>query len=55
MNKITENKIKIFNKYDGDIDGYSRIGTKDEREELSDDDFWLTGDLLQSMDMIDKE
>ncbi len=54
MNKITVDKITIFKKYRGDIDGYARSGTAKEKLVLSDKDFYLIDDLLQSMDMVKK-
>jgi hypothetical protein len=54
MSKITEDKLTLFKKYGGDIDGYAEWGTTKEKAELSDEDFHLIDDLLQSMDMINK-
>ena len=54
MSKITEDKVAIFKKYGGDIDGYTNIGTRQEKSQLSDEEFYLISDLLQSMDMVEK-
>ena len=54
MSKITHKKISIFNKYGGEIDVFTTIGTDEEIVELSEDEFRLIDDLLQSMEMINK-
>ena len=51
---ITRNKLKIFKKYSGDIDGWARFGNKSELELMSDDDWKLIDELLQSLESVKK-
>jgi hypothetical protein len=54
MKTITPDKLAIYNRYGGSVDSYARAGKAKEREILSDEDFFLIDNLLQSVDMINR-
>ncbi len=45
---ITSKKLTIYNKYEGDIDGWARVSSKNERTEMEDADWYLIETLLQA-------
>jgi hypothetical protein len=51
---ITVEKIKIFDNYDGDIDGFSRVGRDYEKELIDDDDWSVIDKFLHNVGMINK-
>lgn len=51
---ITQEKLRIYKKYDGSIDGWARSGRKKERNLMSDDDFSMIERLIQDLKLIDK-
>nr|WP_319401800.1 hypothetical protein [uncultured Carboxylicivirga sp.] len=51
---ITEQKIKIFRKYHGDIDGFSRGGRKYEKDLFENADWLLIDNVLQDLELIKK-
>ncbi len=51
---ITEQKIKIYRKYQGDIDGIARGGRKSEKDLFEEDDWYLIDNVLQDIEMINK-
>lgn len=46
---ITKNKILVYKKYDGDLDAWARIGTSEEKNIMSDDDWYLIDSLIQEI------
>lgn len=46
---ITERKILIYKKYKGDVDLWARIGTEQEKLDISDDDWLLIDSLIQDI------
>ena len=52
---ITENKIKVYKKYNGDIDNWARNNSKKERLIISDDDWYLIDELIQDLVLIKKQ
>ena len=54
MKKITEQMLEIYKRFDGDIDGFIRIGTLQEKEVLPEKDFVYVSNILQSMRLIKK-
>lgn len=46
---ITQDKIKIFRKYDGDIDSWARSATKKERMIMSNEDWYIIDSLVQDL------
>jgi len=49
---ITKYKLEIYKRYDGDIDGWSRIGKKKEKEIMTDDDWFEIRELRQKVFML---
>lgn len=46
---ITKKQIEIFKYFQGDIDMWARIGTKEEKEIMSDDNWYSIYELLQDI------
>ena len=51
---ITAKKISIYKKYDGDIDGWARSGSKSEQMEIEDADCYIIENLLQDLRLVSK-
>lgn len=51
---ITQDKIKIFKKYNGDIDSWSRSGSKKEKLIMSDNDWYVIDGLIQDFSLVKK-
>lgn len=51
---ITLKKVKIFQKFNGDIDHFARIGKTQDKGEISDNDWALIDSLLQDLELVDK-
>ena len=49
---INEEKIKIYNKYNGDIDGWTRTSRNNEREIIKASDWYLIETLIQDLKLI---
>jgi len=49
---ITQAVLKVYTKYSGDGDAFSRVGTKKEREIFKDIDFYTIDDLIQDIKLI---
>ncbi len=49
---ITKDKIQIYKNYSGDVDGWARIGSKEEKELMNDEDWFLIEDLLQDLSLM---
>jgi hypothetical protein len=54
MKPITQEKLKIFNKYEGDEDRFARGGRSREKELFALDDWSLINDFQQRLEMIEK-
>lgn len=52
---ITASKLKIFERYKGDGDMFSRAGSSREREVVTDDDWQLIDLLLQDATVINRK
>ena len=52
---ITNDKIKIFKKYNGDIDSWTRNNSKKESLIISDDDWYLIDTLIQDLLLMKKQ
>jgi hypothetical protein len=48
---ITKDKIHIYKSYGGDVDGWARVGSKEEKELMNDEDWFLIEDLLQDISL----
>jgi hypothetical protein len=51
---ITENKIKVFNKYNGDINSWVKSGSKKEESIMSDHEWYLIESFIQDIRIIKK-
>lgn len=51
---ITGYKIRIFNRYDGDIDSWARSGSKKEKLFMNDDDWYMIDTLIQDLSIVRK-
>lgn len=51
---ITEDKIKVYKHYDGDIDGWARSGSKKEKSIMSDEDWYVIDGLIQDLSIVKK-
>jgi len=51
---ITEEKIKIFRRYRGDIDSWARSGSKVELSMMNDDDWFMVNELVQDLILVKK-
>lgn len=51
---ITSKKISLYKKYDGNIDGWARLGRKGEQIEMEDVDWYLIESLLQDLKLVGK-
>jgi hypothetical protein len=51
---ITRRKIEIFKKYSGDIDHFARVGTHQDKIDISDNEWSLIDNLLQDLEIVDK-
>lgn len=49
---ITEQKIEIYKKYQGDIDGFSRGGKKREKNLFDEKDWSLIDSVLQDLEIV---
>ena len=51
---ITQDKIKIYKKYNSDIDSWVRNGSKKEKLIMNDDDWYLIDGLIQDFSLVKK-
>jgi hypothetical protein len=51
---ITKDKVKVYNSFHGDIDGWARMGSKKEKVIMSDNDWSLIDNLLQDIRLVAK-
>ena len=49
---ITQKKLEIYKRYDGDIDGWVRVGDKEEKKIMSDNDWFEIQDLIQKITIL---
>ena len=52
MKRITVEKLNIYYKYGGDMDGFARVGKEVEKQNISSGDWELIDDLTQSLILI---
>lgn len=52
---ITRKKIEIFKKFNGDIDHLARVGTAQDKMDISDEDWGLIHSFLQDLELVDKD
>lgn len=46
---INNKKVLIYRKYEGNLDAWARIATLEEKEIMSDDDWYLIDELIQDV------
>lgn len=51
---ITQDKIKIYKRYKGDIDSWARSGSKKEKSIMEDNDWYIIDDLIQDLYLVRK-
>ena len=51
---ITIDKIKIYKQYNGDIDGLARVGTKEEKSTMNDNDWFLIEGFIWDINFVKK-
>lgn len=51
---ITKEKVQIYKYFNGDIDGWARTGTKEQKAIMKDRDWLLIEELVQDMSLIKK-
>ncbi|MCA0236110.1 MAG: hypothetical protein LCH81_06985 [Bacteroidetes bacterium] len=51
---ITKEKIKIYKRYGGDIDGWARSGSRKEKSVMNDNDWYIIDGLLQDLTLAKK-
>jgi len=51
---ITQDKIKIYKKYSGDIDVWARSGSKKEKLVMNDNDWYIIDGLIQDFSLVEK-
>jgi len=49
---ITKQKIEIYRKFQGDIDGFSRGGRKKDKDLIQDNDWSLIDNALQDLELV---
>ena len=49
---ISGEKLRIYDKFNGDVDGFSRGGSQIEKSSISDQDWRLIDELIQSLTMV---
>jgi hypothetical protein len=49
---ITEDKLKIFERYDGDSDSWARNGSEKEKVVMTDDDWYIIESLIQDLFLV---
>ncbi len=52
MKRITIDKLNIYRKYSGDIDGFAKSGQETEKQNISSDDWGLIDEFSQSLKLI---
>ncbi len=52
---ITEQKLEIFKRYQGDIDGFSRGGKNNEKNLFDEKDWSLIDSVLQDLKLVNAE
>lgn len=51
---ITINKIKIYERFNGDADGWARVGSKEEKSIINDEDWSLIEGFIQDINLVKK-
>lgn len=51
---ITKDKIKVYKRYNGDIDSWARSGSKKEKSIVTDEDWYVIDGLIQDLSLVRK-
>ena len=51
---VTKNKLRIYERYDGDIDSWARTGSKREKSVMTDNDWHVIERLIQNVVLMKK-
>jgi hypothetical protein len=51
---INIEKLLIYKSFNGDIDGFARLGTKLQKEILNEKEWYLIDDIIQNINIIKK-
>lgn len=51
---VTQDKIKIYKRYNGDIDSWARSGSKKEKLIMNDNDWYIIEGLIQNLSLVKK-
>jgi hypothetical protein len=51
---ITIEKVKIFKHFNGDIDGWARVGTPEQQADMTDKDWSVIDGFLQDIRLVKK-
>ena len=49
---ITEDKLKMYSRYDGDIDSWARTSSRNEKTLMNDKDWFAIESLLQDLKLV---
>jgi hypothetical protein len=52
---ITLSKIKIYKRFNGDIDGWARTGTNEEKSIIDDNDWFLIDAFIQDIGLVKRD
>ena len=49
---LTLEKLKIYDRYEGDIDGWTRTRKNNDKSAMTDDDWFLIDELRQGLSLV---
>ena len=49
---LTVEKLNIFEKFDGDIDGWALSSIRDDKPNMTDDDWYVINDLVMGLSVV---
>lgn len=49
---ITIDKVRIYQRFNGNIDGWARVGTKEEKSIMSDNDWFLIEGFITDIKLV---
>ena len=54
MKRITIDKLKVYQKYNGDSDAFARVGSETEKRIFGSDDWGIIDGLIQDLELINR-
>ncbi len=51
---ITIKKVEIYQRFNGDVDGWARVGSKEEKSIMDDEDWFLIDGFIQDIKLVKK-